>query len=199
MELFAALQLVVYLVSWLSVGLCFYNGNPGPYFFITTVETHISVQAPLGQCIPILDVTTNFFHVHAWFLSPAFMVLFVIRVFSWSDMCFRCGSNVATMGAGDIVHELLTYDTWWWAGCSLLLAIRAHKSRHLSSDLKQSFLGIRDYPEHWFDDASSSSSSRGGGSLLRLPWYVRLHPFLLHCTARRPPRSPPWCCHHPRG
>mmetsp|Transcript_34504 Transcript_34504/g.64346 ORF Transcript_34504/g.64346 Transcript_34504/m.64346 type:complete len:94 (-) Transcript_34504:229-510(-) len=79
------LQYVVYLASWASMLVCFVHGNPGPYFFITTLETHISAPAPLGQFIPILDVTTNFFPVHAWLLAPASLLLFLARAMRWRD------------------------------------------------------------------------------------------------------------------
>mmetsp|Transcript_34501 Transcript_34501/g.64335 ORF Transcript_34501/g.64335 Transcript_34501/m.64335 type:complete len:99 (-) Transcript_34501:229-525(-) len=59
--------------------------NPGPYFFITTLETHNSAPAPLGQFIPIVDVTTNFFPVHAWLLAPASLLLFLARAMRWRD------------------------------------------------------------------------------------------------------------------
>ena len=79
MKLSSAAQVLLYLVSWLSLGVCLYNGNPGPYFFVTAIETHVSVHAPLGQFVPILDVTTNFFHVHAGFLSSCCFLLFLLE------------------------------------------------------------------------------------------------------------------------
>ena len=175
-QLHRALQGALYLSSWVGLLLCFIYGNPGPYFFITAVETHLSVPAPLGQCIPVLDVTTNFFHVHARVLSGGFLLVFAGRMVCWDNL--RCceGHSVCTQAATVIVSELLTNDTWWWAACSVLLFGRAYKSRHICSELKESFHRIDGFPQDWFLMNDSAS-------LHRLPWYARCHPFLFNCTS----------------
>lgn len=170
-RLFVIFQLALYLASWASFILFLSNGNPGPYIFITTLETHVAVPAPLGQFIPIVDVTTNFYNVHSWFLSPLFMLIFGTRLFSWTELCF-C---VSKWNKSEIVSELLSDDTWWWSICSIVLGWRAFQNRTVCSNLKQSFLSVPGFPSDWFHNPKSSL-------LLRLPGLARCHPFLLQLT-----------------
>ena len=188
-HLIHTLQLILYFTSWITFLLIFTFGNPGPYFFTTTLETHVCVSAPLGQFLPILDVTTNFFHIYSLLLSLGFLLLFIIRI-----RVSECVSESVSKCVSESVSECVSKDTIWWIMCSVSLAIRAYKSRNICFNLKKIFCDIPGFPVDWFDTTHTSVSecvsecvSEGEGEcvLHRLPWYARIHPFLLTLSPSR--------------
>ena len=102
------------------------------------------------------------------------------------------------MESSGVVEIVFLEDSWGWIGCSVLLGIRSCLSWNICDKLKNDFRSIPAFPVDWFDrsasttnkmyqSSSSSRSSQGNGlgsSLVRLPFYARLHPFFLYWTPK---------------
>ena len=153
----SACRVILWMASWASLGLCMWRGSAGPYLLVTCLETHSRIPAPLGQFIPVLDVTTNFFHVHAWWLWIGFLALFVIKIF-WND------------------DHLYVESALYWLGCSVVLAYRAYKSWGVCKVVRDQYCFISGFPSEWFQGSDAR--------LFRLPFYGRIHPFLFWFSPR---------------
>jgi len=114
------ISLIIWICGCLSILPLILYGDPSAYFMITAVMTHVSVPAPLGQLPPILDVTTNYFHVYSWLISPVAMLL------GWwlNSIC--------------------------WYICGGLLLCRFIRSWRLSKSIENSFSKTSQVPPIWF-------------------------------------------------